>query len=186
MEKSDFISIINYHYDSLLSQINAEADFQTPKDDKQEDFIEIKGNIDIDRKAFIEEINKSRDANIKQLDSNPDLIKSLNLEDCKEKLFQNSYCLFFPKQYVPEFYGTAFGFLIKSPFFIRDSVFESTKYKLLNFVCIFFIFIFLRQYLKKVSETVNTALYHNLTKVYQFFFFVLIKRNKILNFSRMN
>ena len=37
--------IINYHYDSLLSQINAEADFQTPKDDKQEDFIEIKGKI---------------------------------------------------------------------------------------------------------------------------------------------
>ena len=127
MEKSEVTLIINDYFDSLLSLVNSEVDLQKLNAKTEENFDEIKETIDADRDAFEQEINKSREANIQQLDSDPDLLQSLNAENLKDKIFDKSFCVFFPKQYVPRFYGTNIGFLMKSYFYIDENTIKSIQ-----------------------------------------------------------
>ena len=134
MEKEYLVSFINAHYDSLLSQVNAEAESQTLQAENFENIDEKIENIKNDKEAFIVEINKSREMNIQNLDSEPEVIEKLHSENFKNEIFCKIYCIFFQKEYALEQFGSHIGFMIKLPFYIDDKMVQLIKLVFLIYI----------------------------------------------------
>ena len=139
MEKQDLISIINDYYDGLVNQVNTEwENLKFDTQEKSQEYIdEMKKRNAKDKSDFIDEITKTREFNLKQLEIEEKEIDSIltdlsieqddKLKKLKKKIFNNKFCVYFPRRLISDNFLAHFGALFSFPIYLDENEISSIK-----------------------------------------------------------
>ena len=137
MEKQDLILVIDQYYDQILNHISNRCSNLNIDVKMEEEMPTIREKIQNDENEFIQEIFRSRNLNLEQLDSKIDQINSIlkiesletdeKMNKLKEKLFQNNFCFYVYNKYLVQNTERYLGLLISMPFYMDQRSIDNIK-----------------------------------------------------------